>query len=124
MLLLSVELVNIAASSSCKLLLLILLMLMLLLMLILLSDVRWVASIDGWVLTVGLGKVAKLCWVVSLLLRISVAPVFLLLDTLMLTWVAALLLVRRVVTLLLLLGRVEVRLGGGGVVLQQVGGLC
>merc|ERR1719414_600726 len=119
MLLLSVELVNIAASSSCKLLLLILLMLLLMLLLILLSDVRWVASIDGWVLTVGLGIVTKLCWVVPLMVRISVAPVFLLfmLDTSILTWVATLLLVVRVVTLLLLVGRVVVRLGGGGVVL-------
>ena len=115
-----IELVNIATSSCCKMLLLILLLLLLLLLLlILLSDVSRVASIEGWVLSVGLGIVAKLGWVVPLLVRVSVAPVLLLLDmptlALLMGWVVA---------LLVSVGRVVVRLGGGRVVLQEVGGLC
>ena len=107
-LLLSIELVNIAAASSSKLLLI------LLLLLLLLPDMSWVAPTEGWVLTVGLGIVAQLGWIISLLVRITVAPVLLLLDTLTLT--------ARVVTLLMLVcvGWVVVRLGGGWVVLQQV----
>ena len=105
MLLLGIELVNISASSGCKMLL-ILLMLMLLLLLILLmllSDVSRVASIERWVLTVGLGIVAKLGWVVPLLVRISVAPVFMLgVTTPTRVWVVALLLV------MLLVGRIVV----------------
>ena len=96
-----------------------LLILLLLILLLLLSDVSRVASIEGWVLSVGLGIVAKLCWVVPLLVRISVAPVLLLLDmptlALLMGWVVA---------LLVSVGRVVVRLGGGWVVLQKVGGLC
>merc|ERR1719222_190607 len=110
-LLLGIELVNIAASRCCKMLLLILLLQLLL------SAVIRVASIERWVLSVGLGIVAKLGWVVPLLVRISIAPVFLLLDmpALLMGWVVA---------LLVLVGRVVVWLGGGWVVLQQVGGLC
>ena len=102
MLLLSIQLVNIAASSSCKMLLLLLLILLLLL---LLSDVSRVAPVEGWILTVGLGIVAQFGWIVPLLVRISVAPVFVLLD--MLTLAA------RVVALLvlILMGRVVVWLG-------------
>ena len=96
----SIELVNIATSSCCKMLLLILLLLLLLL---LLSDVSRVASIEGWVLSVGLGIVAKLCWVVPLLVRISVAPVFMLgVTTPTRVWEVALLLV------MLLVGRIVV----------------
>ena len=107
-LLLSIELVNIAAASSGKLLLILLLLLMLL------PDMSWVAPTEGWVLTVGLGIVAQLGWIISLMVRITVAPVLLLLDTLTLT--------ARVVALLMLVcvGWVVVRLGGGWVVLQQV----
>ena len=102
-LLLSIELVNIAAASSSKLLLI-----------LLLSDMSWVAPTEGWVLTVGLGIVAQLSRIISLLVRITVAPVLLLLDTLTLT--------ARVVALLMLVcvGWVVVGLGGGWVVLQQV----
>ena len=101
------------------LLLILLLLILLLLLLILLSDVSRIASIERWVLSVGLGIVAKLGWVVPLLVRISVAPVLLLLDmptlALLMGWVVA---------LLVSVGRVVVRLGGGRVVLQEVGGLC
>ena len=97
MLLLGIELVNIAASSSCKLLLV-----LLLLLLLLLSDVSWVSpTIEGWVLTICLGiVVAQFGRIVPLLVRISIAPVFLLLDmpALLMGWVVALLvLVGRVV---------------------------
>ena len=107
-LLLSIQLVNIAATSSCKMLLL----LLILLLLLLLSDVSRVATIEGWVL---LGIVAQLGRIVPLLVRISVAPVFVLLDMLTLA--------TRVVALLVLVfvGRVVVWLGGGWVVLKQVG---
>ena len=99
MLLLSIQLVNIAATSSCKMLLL------LLILLLLLPDVSWVAPVEGWVLTVGLGIIAQLGRIVPLLVRISVAPVFVLLDMLTLA--------TRVVALLVLVfvGRVVVWLG-------------
>jgi len=90
-LLLSIQLVNIATASSCK-------MLLLLLLILLLSNVSRVASIEAWVLTVGLGIVTQLGRIVPLLVRISVAPVLvLLLD--MLTLAA------RVVALLLMPGK-------------------
>ena len=110
-LLLSIQLINITTASSCKVLLLLLLIL-------LLSDMSRVAPVKGWVLTVGLGIVTQLSRIVPLLVRISIAPVLvLLLD--MLTLAA------RVVALLLMLlmGWVVVWLGGGWVVLQQVGWL-
>ena len=99
MLLLGIELVNIAASSSCKLLL------GLLLLLLLLSDVSWVSpTIEGWVLTICLGiVVAQFGRIVPLLVRISVAPVFMLgVTTPTRVWVVALLLV------MLLVGRIVV----------------
>ena len=74
-LLLSIQLVNIAASSSCK-------MLLLLLLILLLSVVSRVAPVEGWVLTVGLGIVTQLSRKVPLLVQISIAPVFVLLDML------------------------------------------
>ena len=72
---------------------------------------------EGWVLTTAsLGIVAQVCWIISLLVGNSIAPVLLILKTSAATGMVAL-------VVMFSMWRIVVRLGGAWIILKKIGGL-
>merc|ERR1712004_262343 len=77
----------------------------------------WGLAIEGWVLTTAsLGIVAQVCWIISLLVGNSIAPVLLIFKTSAATGMVAL-------VVMFSMWRIILRLGGAWIILKKIGGL-
>merc|ERR1712004_106181 len=77
----------------------------------------WGLAIEGWVLTTAsLGIVAQVCWIITLLVGNSIAPVLLIFKTSATTGMVAL-------VVMFSMWRIILRLGGAWIILKKIGGL-